>query len=367
MQNEVQFAGFGGQGIMLIGKILAHAAMEEGYEVSWVPSYGPEMRGGTAYCTVVISDRPIGSPIIKNPLHLVAMNGPSLEKFAPAVKKDGIIFVNSSLIAFGADRDDADEFRVPVVEIAKELGNVKAANIVALSAFVARSKIVSMETLKACIKEEFSRKPRDADVIHRSVTDGATGRQAIRTVLVLDVRPQKPGRIRQVDPVAQVDLLRTCGDGRFITNTCHLFTGESIDQGGFANIRDAHNHGAQGFPRHTAVRDQLAAKLGNLIDRRTLAGFYWQRLDTFHLIKMLHPAFGDKRICQIALVQNLDARFVATQLLQHRVGTGNRQTGIQDLYHNINFGHIFGDLPLGFRHMPRIPLNCHSTTPHLIS
>ena len=83
MQSEVMFAGFGGQGILLIGKILAETAMEQGYEVGWVPSYGPEMRGGTAYCTVVIGDRPIGSPIIKNPMHLVAMNRPSLEKFAP--------------------------------------------------------------------------------------------------------------------------------------------------------------------------------------------------------------------------------------------------------------------------------------------
>ena len=160
MQSEIMFAGFGGQGILLIGKILAHAAMEEGYEVAWVPSYGPEMRGGTAYCTVVIADRPIGSPIIKNPLHLVAMNGPSLEKFAPTVKKGGIIFVNSSLINFDAGRDDVDEFKVPVMELAKEVGNMRAANIVALSAFVARSKLVSMETLRECIKEEFSKKPK---------------------------------------------------------------------------------------------------------------------------------------------------------------------------------------------------------------
>ena len=89
MQNEVQFAGFGGQGIMLMGQIMAEAAMQQGYEVVWIPSYGPEMRGGTAYCTVVISDRPIGSPIIRNPKHLVAMNRPSLEKFAPAVKPGG--------------------------------------------------------------------------------------------------------------------------------------------------------------------------------------------------------------------------------------------------------------------------------------
>ena len=160
MQSEIKFAGFGGQGILLIGKLLAHAAMEEGFEVAWVPSYGPEMRGGTAYCTVVIADRPIGSPIIKNPLHLVAMNGPSLEKFAPTVKKGGVIFINSSLINFGSNRDDVDELKVPVMEIAKQVGNVRAANIVALSAFVARSKLVSMETLRHCVKEEFGNKPK---------------------------------------------------------------------------------------------------------------------------------------------------------------------------------------------------------------
>jgi len=160
MQSEIKFAGFGGQGIMLMGKILAHAAMEEGLEVAWVPSYGPEMRGGTAYCTVVVSDRPIGSPIIKNPLHLVAMNGPSLEKFAPTVKGGGVIFVNSSLIKFGSDREDVDELRVPVVAIARDLGNVRTANIVALSAFVSRSGIVPMETLKHCIRQEFGKKPK---------------------------------------------------------------------------------------------------------------------------------------------------------------------------------------------------------------
>ncbi|MFO7713122.1 2-oxoacid:acceptor oxidoreductase family protein [Desulfosarcina sp.] len=177
MQSEIMFAGFGGQGILLIGKILAHAAMEEGFEVAWVPSYGPEMRGGTAYCTVVISDRPIGSPIIKNPLHLIAMNGPSLEKFAPTVKKGGIVFINSSLIGFGSQRDDVDELRVPVVEIAKELGSVKAANIVALSAFVARSAIVSMETLKHCIAEEFSKKPK---LIPLNMEAVAAGEKAAR-------------------------------------------------------------------------------------------------------------------------------------------------------------------------------------------
>ncbi|MCJ7830042.1 MAG: 2-oxoacid:acceptor oxidoreductase family protein, partial [Desulfobacterales bacterium] len=134
MQSEVMFAGFGGQGILLSGKILAHAAMEQGYEVGWIPSYGPEMRGGTAYCTVVISDRPIGSPIIRNPAHLVAMNRPSLEKFAPLIKPGGVILINSSLIPVASNRQDVDELKVPATEIAQQIGSVKAANIVALAA-----------------------------------------------------------------------------------------------------------------------------------------------------------------------------------------------------------------------------------------
>ncbi|MFC1856405.1 2-oxoacid:acceptor oxidoreductase family protein [Thermodesulfobacteriota bacterium] len=158
MQNEVMFAGFGGQGILLSGKLLAHTAMDEGLEVTWTPSYGPEMRGGTAYCTVVVSDKPIGSPIIKNPQNLVAMNRPSLEKFAPVVKAGGLIVINSSLISIGADRDDVDELKVPVTDIAKNLGSVKAANIIALAVLVARSKIVNFEHLCEAVKEEFSKK-----------------------------------------------------------------------------------------------------------------------------------------------------------------------------------------------------------------
>ncbi len=160
MQNEVKLAGFGGQGIMLMGKILAHAAMEQGFEVVWIPSYGPEMRGGTAYCTVVVSDRPIGSPIIKNPRHLIAMNRPSLEKFAPTVKPGGVVFINASLISIDSGRQDVDELPVPIIEIAKELGNVRTANIVALAAFVARSGMVDFERLKASVREEFKRKEK---------------------------------------------------------------------------------------------------------------------------------------------------------------------------------------------------------------
>ncbi|OQY11266.1 MAG: 2-oxoacid:ferredoxin oxidoreductase subunit gamma [Desulfobacteraceae bacterium 4572_19] len=160
MQSEVMFAGFGGQGILMIAKILAHAAMDEGSEVAWIPSYGPEMRGGTAYCTVVVSNKFIGSPIIKHPGHLVAMNRPSLEKFAPIVKKDGVVMINSSLISINTQRDDLDELFVPANDVAIKVGSVKAANIVALGAFVARSKIVKFETLKNCVKNEFAKKAK---------------------------------------------------------------------------------------------------------------------------------------------------------------------------------------------------------------
>jgi 2-oxoglutarate ferredoxin oxidoreductase subunit gamma len=160
MQNEVMFAGFGGQGILLSAKILAQAAMNAGLEVVWIPSYGPEMRGGTAYCTVVVADRPIGSPIIKNPGHLVAMNRPSYEKFAPVVKPGGVILVNTTLIPVTVDRDDVDELRVPVNDIALGLGSVRSANIVGLSAFVARSGIVDIEVLRKAVEKEFGKKPK---------------------------------------------------------------------------------------------------------------------------------------------------------------------------------------------------------------
>jgi 2-oxoglutarate ferredoxin oxidoreductase subunit gamma len=134
--------------------------MEEGFEVAWVPSYGPEMRGGTAYCLVVISDQPIGSPIIRNPMHLIAMNRPSLEKFAPVVKPNGVVVINSSLIPVKTERSDVDELLVPANDIARELGTTKVANIVALGAFVARSGIVDFATVRQYIKNVFAAKEK---------------------------------------------------------------------------------------------------------------------------------------------------------------------------------------------------------------
>jgi 2-oxoglutarate ferredoxin oxidoreductase subunit gamma len=130
------------------------------------------MRGGTAYCTVVISDRPIGSPIIRNPRHLVAMNRPSLEKFAPSVKSGGIIFINSSIISIDAGRDDVDVIKVPIIEIAKELGNVRTANIIALAAFVSRSQVVDFELLRKSVKAKFANKEKLIPINMKALEEG---------------------------------------------------------------------------------------------------------------------------------------------------------------------------------------------------
>ena len=156
METEVIMAGFGGQGIMLIGKILAYAGMEEGKEVSWLPSYGPEMRGGTANCTVVLSDHPIGSPVVDSPFGLIIMNRPSLDRFASNIKHNGILIINKSLIDVPSPRQDVDALYVPCNDIAMECGNGKAANMVALGAYIGRSNVVKLETVYEQIQSQFS-------------------------------------------------------------------------------------------------------------------------------------------------------------------------------------------------------------------
>jgi len=156
--NEVLMAGFGGQGMLLSGKLLAHAAMAMGKEVSWLPSYGPEMRGGTANVTVCISDFPIGSPYITEPNALLVMNQPSLLKFGPKVKPGGLIVVNTSLVPIRADRDDCQVLNIPAVDIAREVGTARAANLVMFGAYVGWSNIVSPDQCIQMIEQEFAKK-----------------------------------------------------------------------------------------------------------------------------------------------------------------------------------------------------------------
>ena len=158
MQTEVVFAGFGGQGVLTAGKFLALAGMEEGKEVCWMPAYGPEMRGGTANCTVVLSDKRIGSPIIANPGVAIAMNLPSLDKFEPALVPGGLCIINSSLIERESARDDLDVLRVPCNQMAIDLGNPKVANMIILGAFLGKMPLVKIETVQKIIEKTFAKK-----------------------------------------------------------------------------------------------------------------------------------------------------------------------------------------------------------------
>jgi len=179
MQNDVIMAGFGGQGVLLIGKMLAYAGMEEGKEVSWLPSYGPEMRGGTANCTVVISDRPVGSPVIQHPRAVVAMNLPSLEKFEPELRSGGLLLINTSLINRGAERSDLKVIEVAANEVAQELGNPRGANMVALGAYVGATGAVSLEQVEKIVHKTFASKPKLVDVNLEALRRGfEIGREA---------------------------------------------------------------------------------------------------------------------------------------------------------------------------------------------
>jgi 2-oxoglutarate ferredoxin oxidoreductase subunit gamma len=151
-------AGFGGQGLMAIGKILAKAAMDEGMHVTWMPSYGPEMRGGTANCVVIIDDEPIGSPVLPRTRAAVVMNKQSIDKFEPTVWPKGLIVVNTSLIDRKVERDDLKVLYVAATELAEKEGNQKAANMVMLGAYVAATAIVKPETIEYAIHKTFEGK-----------------------------------------------------------------------------------------------------------------------------------------------------------------------------------------------------------------
>ncbi len=156
MTNEIIISGFGGQGVMAIGKTLTEAGMKEGMEVSWLPSYGPEMRGGTANCSVVLSDESIVSPIVLEPTELIAMNLPSLLKFESVVKPGGTIFVNSSVVDKKVERTDVKAVYVDCIKIADELGNAKVANMVMLGAYIEAMKNLSTDTIKEMLVHMFT-------------------------------------------------------------------------------------------------------------------------------------------------------------------------------------------------------------------
>jgi len=151
MQNETIIAGFGGQGVLFTGKVMAYAALESDLEVTWFPSYGPEMRGGTANCTVVISDEEIGSPQVKQPQAAIVMNQPSLDKYEDLVKPGGFLAVNSSLMNRSVKREDVTVIEIPASEIAEELGNIRFANIIILGALADKADFLDMKSIEKAI------------------------------------------------------------------------------------------------------------------------------------------------------------------------------------------------------------------------
>lgn len=174
LDERIVCAGFSGQGIMSIGELLAYAGMAESREVSWVPSYGPEMRGGTANCSVMISENPIGSPLVAgDATAAIIMNIPSLEKFESEVAEGGIILVNSSLVKRAVARKDITPYYIPANEIAEKLGDSKAANMVMLGAYLAIKAPVSIESVKSAFANVFEHiKPEMLELDKAAIEEG---------------------------------------------------------------------------------------------------------------------------------------------------------------------------------------------------
>jgi len=158
MQERDIFAGFGGQGVLLMGQLLAQAALLEGVNVVWLPSYGPEMRGGTANCSVTVSDRFIASPIIDHPTSVIAMNRQSLDKFENKLVKGGKLFINSSIVDRKARRDDVEVYYIPCSDVALELQDPRVANIVMLGAYMQATGCVKAESIISALEHKLGSK-----------------------------------------------------------------------------------------------------------------------------------------------------------------------------------------------------------------
>ncbi len=152
MQTEIVFAGFGGQGVLFAGQVLSYAAMDYGKEVTWIPSYGPEMRGGTANCTVIVADEEIGSPLVRNPKAAVIMNLPSLDKYEPMVITGGVLIANTSLINRSLTRTDLEGVMIPAQQIAESIGNKKLLNVVMLGALLQKTPVLPFEAVEDGLK-----------------------------------------------------------------------------------------------------------------------------------------------------------------------------------------------------------------------
>lgn len=177
-ENILIIAGFGGQGVMLMGQVLATAAMIENKHSTWLPSYGPEMRGGTANCTVVISEEMIGSPIADTPNSVIAMNIPSLLKFEEKLSQNGILIINSSVVDREPSRHDIQVAKIDANKIAEDIGNLRVANMVVLGAYVEKTGLVSMESIEKAFERKLT--GQKAKLIDVNITAVKAGMKAVR-------------------------------------------------------------------------------------------------------------------------------------------------------------------------------------------
>lgn len=151
METSIVIAGFGGQGVLFAGQLLAYAGMDAGRHVTWIPSYGPEMRGGTAHCVVIVSDQPIGAPVVARPDVAIVLNMPSYDKYEPLVKPGGLLVVNTSLVPAESERTDIDIVSVPANAIAEEWGTAKMLNMAALGAMLAARPVLSLDVVEQAL------------------------------------------------------------------------------------------------------------------------------------------------------------------------------------------------------------------------
>jgi 2-oxoglutarate ferredoxin oxidoreductase subunit gamma len=174
MYQGVRIAGFGGQGVVSAGVLLAQAGLIDGKAVSWYPSYGPEMRGGTANCSVVITDKEVSTPVVALPDTAIIMNEPSLPKFEPLIKKGGLLIINSSLIKTKPTRTDIRVVYVDCNAIAEKAGSLKAASLVALGTFAGITGAISIDSIASAMKKVFKRaKPEILDINRKALEEGA--------------------------------------------------------------------------------------------------------------------------------------------------------------------------------------------------
>jgi 2-oxoglutarate ferredoxin oxidoreductase subunit gamma len=179
-ETSIIISGFGGQGTQFSGQVLAYAALDHGKNVTWIPSYGPEMRGGTARCTVTISEGEIGSPLVRHPDIVIAMNLPSMEKYEPLMKEGGLLLGNKSLIDIDFTREDIQGVLIPAQELAEEMGNHRLANMLMVGAMIELSGILPLDVVKKSLEEHIAERHKGTIPLNFEAMD--KGAEVVREI-----------------------------------------------------------------------------------------------------------------------------------------------------------------------------------------